>query len=118
MAESFGFTDTGTSNGTSDVTVIPAPDAGAKKRVRLITLDNLDTKSVKVRLFYVDGANSRRLMETTLTKDAHLEFPTNGSYLVLDAANTSIKLNLAGAVTTNELDWTAHWEEFDGEGDA
>ena len=114
MAQVFGFTDTGTTNGTSDVTIIPAPATGAKKRIHLITVDNLDTKSATVRIFYVDGANSRRLSSTTLTKGTNLEYPSTGSPLVLDSTTTSIKLNLAGAVMTTELDWTTHWEEFDG----
>ncbi len=114
MAEVFGFTDTGTTNGTSDVTIVPAPATGAKKRVHLITVDNLDTKSATVRIFYVDGANSRRMISKTLTKNTNLEYPSTGAPLILDIPTTSIKLNLAGAVTTTELDWTAHWAEFDG----
>lgn len=114
MPEVHGFTDTGTTNGTSDVTIIPAPATGAKKRIHLITVDNLDTKSATIRIFYVDGANSRRLISKTLTKNTNLEYPTTGAPLVLDTTTTSIKLNLEAAVTTNELDWTAHWAEFDG----
>ena len=114
MPEIFGFNDTGTTNGTSDVTIVPVPATGAKKRIHLITVDNLDTKSATVRIFYVDGANSRRLISKTLTKNTNLEYPTTGAPLILDSTTSSIKLNLAGAVTTTELDWTVHWAEFDG----
>lgn len=117
MGESFGFTDTGTTNGTSDVTIIPAPDAGAKKRVKLITVDNVDSATVTVRIFYVDGANSRRMISETLTSGSNLEYPKSTTPFILDATNSSVKLNLAGSVSATEPDWTAHWEEFDGEGD-
>ena len=103
----------GVTNGTSDVTIVPAPASGTVKRIHLITVDNVDSATAVVRIFYVNGANSRRLISKSLTTNTNMEFPTNGKDLVLDATNTSIKLNLAGAVTTTELDWTVHWEKED-----
>lgn len=105
--------DDGVTNGTSDVTIVPAPNEGSVKRVRLITVDNIDSATAVVRIFYVHGSDSRRLISKSLTTNTNMEFPTVGESLVLDSTVTSIKLNLAGAVTTTELDWTAHWEEED-----
>ena len=103
----------GITNGTSDVTIVVAPASGTIKRINLITVDNIDSATATVRIFYVSGANSRRLISKTLTTNTSMEFPTNGNPMVLDDTNTSIKLNLAGAVTTTELDWTTHAEEDD-----
>ncbi len=109
--------EAGVTNGTSDVTIPAAPASGTIKRVSLITVDNIDSATATVRIFYVNGANSRRLISKALTTNTNMEYPTVGEPIVLDATNTSLKLNLAGAVSATELDWTVHLEEFDGEGD-
>lgn len=115
MAEKFnaGVHEDGVTNGTSDVTIVAAPSEGTAKRVNLITVDNVDSATAVVRIFYVNGSNSRRLIAKSLTTNTSMGFPTNGESLVLDSTSTSIKLNLSGAVTTNELDWTTHSEEED-----
>ncbi len=103
----------GVTNGTTDVTIVTAPPSGTIKRVSLITVDNIDSATAVVRIFYVNGSDSRRLISKSLTTNTNMEFPTNGNPMTLDATDTSIKLNLAGAVATTELDWTTHAEEDD-----
>ena len=64
------------SNGTSSVTVVPAPAvAGIQRQVQEVTAYNNDTVSHTLFLREHDGANTRVILEATLAPGASFRYP-------------------------------------------
>ena len=99
----------GTSNGTTDVTVISAPGASTSRLIPRggITIYNNDTASATIYLQFHDDSPTDVLLEK-ITLAAGNTY-TLSMPLVLDATNETIEIYLAGAVATNELTWFAHY---------
>jgi hypothetical protein len=91
-----GATD-GTLNGTSTVTIIPAPAASTRRIIKSIYIQNTDTAQVTVTVGYYNGTNTRVLAKVTLnvndtwTTDA--TFDPNGQLkYVFGSVNASTQL--------------------------
>lgn len=99
----------GVTNGATPVEMVAAPILDRRRIVRTLTVFNADTVAANVSLVYVSGGNRRRLKKQTgLAAGADLTFE---GVIVLDADDKSIEVELDGAVTTNELEWTASYAE-------
>ena len=96
----------GLSNGTSDVTVVAAPSAGERKVIKTITVHNNDTATAIVTIMYDDTSTQRNLIRLTLDSGDMLVIDDP---LILGTTSDSIVMKLDGAVTTNELHYTAHY---------
>ena len=101
----------GVTNGTTKVTLVAAPATG-KRRVRFISVGNVDTVAAIVQIVYSNGASDRVIFSKSIATLEGLEYPGNGVPIVLDETDTSLSIKLNAAVTTNELDWYAGFEEF------
>jgi len=102
----------GTSNGTTDVTVIPSPGASTSRLIPIggFNIFNNDTVEAVVTIQKHDtGGPTDRVMDkiTMQTGDAW----SNPFPMVLDSTTERIEIYLGGAVTTNELDWVSHWRD-------
>jgi hypothetical protein len=98
--------DHGVTNSTTDVTVVSSPGASEQKLIRNITVYNADTVSATVILKLDDGGTERILVRATL---ATLETLNYTDLLVLDETDQEIQIVLSGAVTANQLQFTAHY---------
>lgn len=98
--------NTGTSNSTTNVTVVAAPGASETRVIKSISVYNADTVQATVTLKYYDGTNERIMCKIPLETGETLLYD---SILVLNTTSTIIRLVLAGAITTNQLHFTAHY---------
>lgn len=96
----------GTTNSTTPVEVVAAPGSSTRRLIRSITVFNADTAAATLTLTYDNGVTERVLNRTTLSIGDQLYFDDT---VVLANTSSSINIVLAGAVTTNQLDWTAHY---------
>jgi len=102
----------GVTNGTTPVTIVASPAASTRRIVRTITIYNRDTVSATVTVSFVSGANTRIIIKTAVASGATLILgSSSGEIFILNATNKSLTVVLAGAVTTNELDWTSHYAD-------
>lgn len=99
-------TNTGTSNNTTDVTVVGSPASGERHISRNISIYNADTASATVEVMHDDGTNQRTILKTTLATGDTLFID---DILVVDDTSSSIVMKLSGAVTTTQLPFTAHY---------
>ena len=96
----------GTSNGTTPVEVVAAPGSSTKRVIKSMIVYNNDTVSATITITYDNGTTERTLCKVTLAAGDQLYL---NDTIVLDDVSSSINLVLSGAVTTNELDWSAHY---------
>ena len=96
-------------NGTTEVTVVPAPRDSMRRIVRLVNFFNDDTGGVTVQLYLKNGATLRQLREAALGSKATAEYPSNGGVYVLDSTTKSLVAKLTGAPAANQPIVTAHW---------
>lgn len=106
-SQALGGTD-GTTNGTTPVTVIPAPVGTKQHANKLITICNVDTVNAVAVLSKVSAGGTRVLQTINLYPgDTHIF----DEVLNLTATTDSVELVLLGAVTTSEPIWTSSWIE-------
>lgn len=96
----------GLSNSTTDVIVVDSPGASETRIVKSITVYNNDTVAAEVTLKYFDGTNERKFCVINMEPGDNLVYD---SVLVLDGEDDTIELVLGGAITTNQLHFTAHY---------
>lgn len=94
----------GTSNGTSDVTVVPAPSAGVTHLTRSLTFFNSNATARTITLKLDDGTNERIIAKKTLSQDKSWLFTP---ILVLDDTVEGLEMVLDGGTT--DVQWTAHY---------
>ncbi len=97
---------TGTSNGTTEVVVVSAPGADERHVIKTISVFNADSVDSEVRVFYYDAGSERTIVKLTLDPGDNLMID---EVLTLDAANRSIKMELTAPVITTELPFTSHY---------
>ena len=102
------------SNGTTPVAIVPVfADPVKERAVRLITIHNNDTVAIVVTL-QKDKNGTKYIMHksASIAAGGNLELPTNADgFYVLDATDEKLELLLGAPVTTNEVDFTAHWAD-------
>ncbi len=105
MAFSEGM-NSGTSNGTTDVTVVDSPAVNTTRIVKSITIHNTDTATAVVTLMLNNGTNQRNILVVSLSTGDNLLVD---DVLVIPNDSSLIEMKLSGTVTTNELQFTAHY---------
>jgi hypothetical protein len=106
-----GLSNTGTSNNTTAVTLVAAPTANVERDVRCVNVYNNDTVSATVTIRLNDNSSTRILYKTTLAAGDTLVLGAEDLY-VLNTTTKSLELVLAGAITTNQLDWVATYADI------
>jgi hypothetical protein len=96
----------GSTNSTTLVEVVAAPGASTRRLVKTITVYNRDTAAATVTLSLDDNTTEFTFWKGTLAVGDTLVW---NDPLVLDSTTDSINIVLAGAVTTNQLYFTAHY---------
>lgn len=104
----FGGAD-GVTDGTTAVTIVPAPATGFLRRLESILVYNVDSANATVFLQKNNGSSVRRFHRETLSTVTVLNFT---SPIVLSSSD-SLQIDLLAAVTTTELDWVASWRDYD-----
>jgi len=100
----------GAMNGTTEVTVVPAPRDSVRRVVRLVNVFNDDTAAVTLKLYLKDGATLRQITELpAIPAKERKEYPENGGVYVLDTTSKSLVAKLAGGVVANQPVFTAHY---------
>ena len=108
MAFTPGFNGTLT-NGTTPVTLVPAPPERTQRMVRKLFIQNADNNSATVTVKHVtSGGSTFILHEEVLIAGAEKTL----EHIVLDASSQTVTVTLAAAVTTTELSCTAHYADL------
>ena len=106
-----GANNKGTSNGTTDVTVVAAPGASTSRLIPVggITVFNNDTATATVTLQF----HATTPTDTVLEQEeiASNKTYTNTMPIVLDATDESLEIYLSAAVATTELDFFSHFRD-------
>lgn len=109
MAIELGAND-GQTNGTTAVDVVPVPDAGTQRVVRVLRVYNRDSVSHTVTLIYNVGGTLRYIDRQTIASlAAYLFIGEKGEVLILDGITKKLQIVLAAAHTTTPLDWVSGW---------
>ncbi len=74
--------NTGTSNGTTDVTMVEAPVAGARRHIRTVNVYNKDTASATVTIQINITTADRVIMKHTLAAGETLHYENNQGWYV------------------------------------
>lgn len=98
--------DDGTLNGTTPVTIVPAPGASDQHVVFAITIHNVDTAVVTVSVRKVSAGGTRIIARKDLDPEDTLIIDER---IVLDATTDSITAVMSGAAATTDPDWTSSW---------
>lgn len=75
-------TQTGTSNNTTAVTIVPAPPAGNKRNVMYISIHNSDTVAASITTRYNDRGTIRRLAQNTANANSALFYEDQRGWYV------------------------------------
>lgn len=98
----------GNSNGTTDVEMVAAPASGTIRTILSITVYNSDTASATVSIQRKVASSYYVIAKVAMAAGDSLHLDRSDMQS-LNATDESIVFDLAGTVTTNELDWTATW---------
>lgn len=106
--------DFGAANGTSPVTVIPAPGASTSRTPMFLNVFNADSANVVVSLQFVDSVGP-----TTITLATSGTIAPGGVFQFIASArdclvtvNQSYQIVLAGAITTSQPLWKSGWADY------
>lgn len=102
----------GTTNDTTAVTVIAAPGAGVFRSSRILSVTNTDTANATL-IFRLNNSGTFRIIAKVLIVPGQsFLFGTDQEFIVLANTSTSLEILLAGAVTTNQLDFVSSWGDY------
>lgn len=107
MAISFAADD-GTLNGTTAVTLVPAPGVSQQHLVSGVTIQNRDTAVVTIIVRKVSAGGTRQIWKGDLdVGDTFHILKEDG--LILDDTGSTITAVMAAAAATTNPDWTSSW---------
>lgn len=98
--------DDGTLNGTTPVTLVPAPAASHQIAIKSIIIMNRDTASATVTVNKVSAGGTRQISKSVLATDQTLVID---SLIILDDTGSSITAVMSGAAATTNPDWLTNW---------
>ena len=75
-------------NNTTAVTIVPAPGAGVKRQIKLISVVNEDTASALVTVQYNDDATLRTIFKATLDVGDQLFYTDGEGWSVIDSSGS------------------------------
>ena len=79
------------SNGTTEVTILDAPESRGKRLVKFMYIRNVDTATVTVTLQLADGATDREIVKIALLQDETLSYTDTTGFKIIDTdGNTKV----------------------------
>jgi len=95
-------TQTSTTNGTTAVDIVFAPDSQTQREITLIQIYNRDTAAKTVQIALIDNGTSFNLQDVTLQVDDVLTYTDEGAWKVTDVnGNTKSTSTIAGLLSTS-----------------
>lgn len=76
----------GVSNGTTDVVLVSAPEAGERRIVKSISIYNADTSSATVQIHYDNDGTERTIIKVALATLENLFYESGAGWQVLTTA--------------------------------
>lgn len=104
--------NTGVTTGSTPVTMVASPGVSTKRIITGFSVYNADTVDAAVTIQYKDNATTRTIFKATLTTGDNLTWGREDAPIVLSDTNDSLEIVLGGAVTTNELPFTAYYADI------
>lgn len=95
-------------NGTTHVTVAPAPGAGVKRVCKSMTVMNKDTANITVNICVLDGATLIYRYTSILAPGFTFSFD-EGEIVVLDTTSKSLVAFLSAPIATTQPDFLISW---------
>lgn len=93
------------SNGTSDVTILNAPEPRGKRMVKFMYIRNVDTATVTVTIQLADGATNREIYKVILLQDETLSYTDTTGFKIIDTdGNTKVGGGGGFSVPTGNID--------------
>jgi hypothetical protein len=107
------FGDRGVLNGSTPVTIVPAPTGTGTSRsaVRYMGVYNKDTATVTLTVRVASGSSSYIIWSGTLNAGSTFIFGEAGEVLVLNEGEY-VEALLSSAPTTNNPDFNTSWAEI------
>ncbi len=79
------------SNGTTEVTILSAPEPRGKRMVKFMYIRNTDTATVTLTLQLADGATDREIVKIALLQDETLSYTDTTGFKIIDTnGNTKV----------------------------
>ena len=98
-----------TTNGTTPVTVVPAPGERTQRMIKVISIVNLDTAAITVLLKHVTSGGPSFVI---LDEEIGAGETGHARDIVVDHTTDSITVELLGAVAATEADVTATYADL------
>ncbi len=93
------------SNGTTEVTILDAPEERGKRMVKSMTIRNVDTATATVIVQLADGATNREIVKIALLVDETLQYTDATGFKVIDTdGNTKVGGGGGFAAPTGAVD--------------
>ena len=93
------------SNGTTEVTILSAPEPRGKRMVKFVYIRNTDTATVTLTLQLADGATDREIVKIALLQDETLVYTDTTGFKVIDTnGNTKVGGGGGFAAPTGGID--------------
>lgn len=93
------------SNGTTDVTILDAPEPRGKRMVKFMYIRNVDTASVTLTLQLADSATNREIYKVIMLQDETLIYTDTTGFKIIDTdGNTKVGGGGGFSVPTGNID--------------
>ncbi|KKK54194.1 hypothetical protein LCGC14_3087200, partial [marine sediment metagenome] len=93
------------SNGTTEVTILSAPEPRGKRMVKFMYIRNTDTATVTLTLQLADGATNREIVKIALLQDETLSYTDTTGFKIIDTnGNTKVGGGGGFAAPTGAID--------------
>ncbi|KKK73691.1 hypothetical protein LCGC14_2891310, partial [marine sediment metagenome] len=93
------------SNGTTEVTILSAPEPRGKRMVKFLYIRNTDTATVTLTLQLADGATDREIVKIALLQDETLSYTDTTGFKIIDTnGNTKVGGGGGFAAPTGGID--------------
>ena len=90
-------------NGTTAITLVAAPGASTKRRVRFISIVNLDTVSQTVTIRYNNNGVFRTIRKYTLSPNDSFEYTEGSGFKVSDSVGACKSFNIPGDIADGSV---------------
>ena len=102
----------GLTTGMSAKIVVASPASGTTRIIRQLSVYNADSASATVTIQLNDNTSIFRLYTQALAPGATMIYGALQQWCSLDATTKQLEIVLAGAVTTQELEWVAAYGDY------
>ncbi len=93
------------SNGTTEVTILDAPEERGKRMIKTMSIRNVDTATATVTVQLADGVTDREIVKVALLQDETLQYTDAAGFKVIDTdGNTKVGGGGGFAAPTGAVD--------------